>query len=155
MGGLGEKAKTFIHSIDSLDAEKGVSDGSGQAATTDLIGLYDVKNRRQYYSGIITTGSHGWGPVPKDTVWLIINCVATNDSRPCVGFFSMLNNKWPKTMLYNYECTAAQTNYLVDILGTIPRPLIGCEGDQFSFVDRAAQAGDKDAVYMTYYEVKR
>ena len=156
--GLGEKAKSFIHSIDTMDSTRGhIHGGTGPGVTPTVwdwqLYTYPEFRRQKSYSDPSTQTSD---IVPKDRVWVVINWMCQNANRTCKAAASLGNTRHPGTDKVHYfphEQSNGAGCY-VDMLKGMKFPLIMTWGDYLSGVDVAYQVGDGNFWRLSYFELE-
>lgn len=153
MGGLGEKAKTLIHRIDTLDYTVPVVTEGDQSQLTSMW-MYRPENRHEKQD-LNSVGYTTLGPVPQDRIWLVISAVVRNDKRAAWGAFTMAGTASSGIAgLYGQSFAALGANQYVEALQGSFRPIFMFTGDSMTLIDKAFQALDADTYRMTYYEVR-
>ena len=147
-GGLGEKAKTFIHSIDSLDATQ--NQIPSQRSAIDDVKTY-VNPKSFYVSKAGQT--QGW-TCPQGRCWIVSSAQVANNNRSAIATLSTnYVQAWKDSIVCADSAAARDKLRYSDALEHITKPLIIAPAETINLTDQAYQAGDTVYFSIRYYEV--
>lgn len=141
--GLGEKAKTLLHSIDSLDADKGIAEKNVIVA---------LKYEPHTESGAVAFQAKTW-VVPKGRMWVITHAAVANSLRKARGRMNIIDSHSANAAWGVEGPEAYDLERYSDCLYYHTRPQYAHAGETIQIYEKMFQAGDSIYYSLRYYEV--
>ena len=149
--GLGEKAKTFIHSIDSLDADRPKDVPVGKRSSIDDVLTYTTP-KMMLHTAVVQT--KGW-TCPPGRAWIVTAAQVANNNRKAIATLSLnFIAAWKDSCVMADSTAARDVNRYSDALERVTRPVIVAPQQTINITDQAWQAGDTNTFTIWYYEVE-